>query len=111
MEFMLRSTELRKPYEPRRCRLVSRLRSELRDDLGLVEVIPPLPRDVYDSEDEIASLVLATRHEGTSLFAASEEPLAVYICRIKAGVVPHDNFIPSSALSILDWGDIRRPDP
>ena len=106
MEFLLASTELRTPYEPRLCRLVARLRSEIRDDLALVDVIPPLPREVYGSEDEISQLVLATRHQGASMFPVSEWPLAVYICRLKSGDMPHGDFVPSGELSILDWGEI-----
>ena len=66
-EFYLISTELRQSYEPRCCHVIRRLRSELRDDLALVEIEPPLPRNVYDTSEDVRWLILASRHVGTSL--------------------------------------------
>jgi len=105
MDVLLKSTELRDPYEPRRCRLVKRLRSELRDDLALVAIVPPLPRETYGSEQDISELILASRHEGESMFPMSPLPIAVHICRGLAGATPHKT-IRSSELAILNWGEI-----
>ncbi len=107
-DFYLVSTELREPYEPRACRIVRRLRSELRDDLALVEIEPPLSHHVYNTNEEVCWLILASRHQGESLFPVSEWPLAVYICRPKGECKPESNTIASSDLSILDWGEVRQ---
>lgn len=106
-DFFLVSTDLREPYEPRACYIVKRLRSELRDDLALVEIEPPLPRHIYETSDDIQWLILGSRHEGTSLFPVSEWPLAVYICRLKGHGKPETEAIASETLAILDWGEIR----
>lgn len=106
--FYLASTELREPYEPRACRIVRRLRSELRDDLALVEVEPSLPRHVYDTNEDVRWLILASRHQDHSLFPVSEWPLAVYVCRLKGKDKPDGDTIMSEDLTILDWGEVRQ---
>ena len=107
-DFYLVSTELRKPYEPRACRIVRRLHSGLRDDLALVEVEPPLPRHIYDTNEEVRRLIVGARHKGASLFPVTEWPLAVYICRLKGKDEPEADTIASEDLSILDWGEVRQ---
>ena len=109
-DFYLVSTELREPYEPRACRIVRRLSSELRDDLALVEIRPPLPKHVYSTEKDVDCLVLAAKHEGQSLFSASELPMAVYICRTTRPLKPGEASVPSSELSIIDWGKVLASD-
>src|SRR5438128_2289682 len=101
--FYLVSTELRKPYEPRLCHVLRRLRSEIRDDLAMVEVEPPIPADVYDTAGDVRTLILAARHQGTSLFPVTEWPLAVYICQIPEQEKLASDAITSDILSILDW--------
>jgi hypothetical protein len=84
--------------------------SELRDDLALVEVEPPLPRQVYDTTQEISWLILASRLKGTTLFPVSEWPLSVYICRLKGESEPGSEAIIAEDLAILDWGEIQQTD-
>lgn len=103
----LDSTELREPYEPRRCRIVRRLRSEIRDDLALVEVDPPIESYFYDTARDIRYLILASRFEGSWLFpVVSEWPLYVYICLLKEKDKPENDEISSKDFTILDWGEI-----
>lgn len=107
-DFYLVSTELREPYEPRACRILRRLRSKIRDDLALVEVHPPFPRDVYGTTEEVRQLVLASRHKGTSLFPETQLPMAVYVCRLAEKDDPAGDTIASEDLAILDWGEVRQ---
>ncbi len=107
-DFYLVSTELREPYEPRACRIVRRLCSELRDDLALVEIEPPLSRHVYDTDEDVRWLILVSRHQGTSLFPVSEWPLAVYVCRLKSTDEIETDTVASDSLAILDWGEVRQ---
>jgi hypothetical protein len=81
-EFYLISTELRTPYEPRKCKIVKTLRSKIRSDMVLTEVEPPLSSDIYNTSAPINMLILASRHEGKSLLSISEWPIYVYICRL-----------------------------
>jgi hypothetical protein len=107
-DFYLVSTELREPYAPQACRVVRRLRSELRDDLALVELEPPLPRHVYDTNKEVQWLILASRLQGESLFPATKWPLQVYICRLKGKDKPGSDTIASVDIAIVDRGEVRR---
>ena len=103
----LTSTELRDPYTPRECRIIRRLRSELRDDLALVEIEPSLPASVYATTEDLGQVILAARHEGTSLFPVTEWPLPVYICALRSRTPPEEDTINSADLTILDWGEVR----
>ena len=106
--FFLASTELRDPYKPRMCRMIKRLRSEIRDDLALVEIESPLPADVYGTSQELRQVILGARHQGYSLFPVTEWPLPVYICTLKDKIVPKEDAINSADLVILDLGEVRR---
>ena len=105
-DFYLASTELREPFAPRRCKVLRRIKSELRDDLALVEIIPPLPAVTYDTDQDIDSLILGSRLEGLSIFPVSRWPLPVYICKSKTSS-DSSGFIRASDLTVLDKGEIR----
>ena len=107
-QFFLVSTELRDPYEPRACHTITRLRSELRDDMALVEVLPPLPRHVYDTAEELGQLILAPRFAGDTLFPTASRPVPVYVCRLNEKAAIQGDTIRASDLTILDWGEVRR---
>ena len=106
--FYLTSIELKKGYDPPLCRVVRRLRSEVRDDLALVEVEPPLPAYAYHTKEDARWLILAAREEGTSLFPVPRWPLTVYVCWTKDGVEPVSDYLPSEQLVILDWGEVKK---
>lgn len=105
-DYHLVSTELREPYEPRACRIVRRLRSERRDDLALLEVEPPLSRNVHGTDEDVRRLILVSRLQGTSLFPVSEWPLAVYFCWLKGADEIETDTVASDNLEILDWGEV-----
>ena len=104
--FYLVTTELRVPYEPRKCHVIRRLCNEIRDDLALVKIIPPLKKEIYDTAGEISQVILAARHEEMSLFPITQLPLPVYICISRDPIDIETGFVPSDALIILDWGEV-----
>lgn len=104
--FLLTSVERREPYEPRTCRIVRRLKNEVRDDLALVEISPPLPANVFDTRRDLDHLILASKREGHTLFPVSEWPHYVYVCGRMDGEIPQGDTISSDGLMILDWGVI-----
>lgn len=106
-DLFLTSTELRESYAPRTVKIVRRLATETRDDLALVHITPPLPKDVYGTEDDLTELILATRLQGDTLFPLSNLPVAVYVCRFVAPVDSDTEAIDSEKLSILDWGELH----
>jgi len=105
-DFLLSSTELREPYNPRECFVIRRLRSEIRNDIALVKINPLLEKTVYNTKDDIEYLLLASKHAGYSLFPVTESPTYVYICTAKEPINPESDFISSSNIVILDWGKI-----
>lgn len=102
------STELREPYKPRACQIIKKLASETRNDLALVKVTPPLPKEIYDSSEDIDDLILAARQVGSTLFPMSNLPIAVYICQSRVPLEPDSDRIDSEHLAILDWGELRQ---
>jgi hypothetical protein len=107
-DFYLVSTELREPFEARRCRLVKRVRSDIRDDLAFVEIAPPLPSEIYDWHRDLGYVVIASRLEGTSVFPLGNLPLPVYICGLKNPTNVPPDLISSDDLVLLDKGEIRK---
>src|SRR5690348_3993179 len=103
-DFFLVSTEGFRPDEPRRCSFVRRLHSELRDDLMLVTVYPPLIGQPFGVGGcDISELVLGTRHQGQTLFPISEWPSYVYCARIVSGNPEETGFISHDGITVLDW--------
>ena len=106
MAFYLVSTELSKPFRPRYCELVRRLRSDETNELALVSIDPALPRRVYNLSSELTELILAPRLEGSGLFPVLEWPSYVYVCWMTSSANSVPEFISDSDLRILDWGAI-----
>lgn len=106
-DFTLVSTELRNGYEPRQCRILKRLASEILDDLALVEIEPPLPGEVYGEKRSVRRLVLGARHEGETLFPVTRLPMAVYICVVNDVPEEPPDSIRSEDLRIVDFGEIQ----
>jgi hypothetical protein len=106
-DFCLVSTELRSPYAPHVCTIIRRLRSETRNDLAFVRIDPPLDKEVYDTDDDVHYLILASRLKDTSLFPITEFPIAVYICLLKCRLEEMENYVSNENLTIIDWSEIR----
>jgi hypothetical protein len=108
-DFYLISTEIDPPYlyAPRTCHVLRWLRNAVRDDLAFVTVDPPIPREIYDTEDELRELMLGSRFQGESLLTLGDSPVYVYICRLKR----KESSIPDDVggdFDILDWGAVFR---
>lgn len=106
MDFYLVSTELAAPYAPRTCSAIQRIRSDVRDDLAVVTIDPPLSRTTFGTDADVRYLILASRLQGSSLFPIVEWPTFVYVCRVESWPVQAD--IGSQPLTILDWGAVHR---
>jgi len=82
-DFFLASSEGYRLEEPRRCKRIKRVRSDNRDDLLLVKVEPPLIGQRYGlGGRDIDTLLVATRHEGDSLFPIKQWPVYVHVARL-----------------------------
>ena len=96
-------------FRSERCIDALAVQQELRKEFNaLVEIEPSLPRDVYDTSEEISWLILASRLEGDSLFPVTRWPLPVYICRLKNGGKPKGYEVASENILILDYGKVQQ---
>lgn len=81
-DFYLASTEGYEMEEPRCCWRVRRLATANRDDLLLVKIDPPLSGQKCGlGERDIDLVLVATRHQGSSLFPIAEWPVYVHVAR------------------------------
>jgi hypothetical protein len=82
-DFYLASSEGYDLEGPRRCFQIKRLRGDVRDDYLLIHIDPPILGQKYGlGEKDICELIVATRHEGTSLFPIVDWPVYVHVARV-----------------------------
>lgn len=80
--FYLASSEGYDMAEPRRCWIVKRLETPKRNDLLLVKIDPPLIGQKYGiGGRDIDEVIVATRHQGDSLFPVKQWPVFVHVAR------------------------------
>jgi hypothetical protein len=82
-DFFLASSEGYGLERPRRCYRLRRILGRTGDDYLLVKVAPPIIGQRYGlGGREIDRVILATRHEGESLFAIRSWPVFVHVARL-----------------------------
>ncbi len=82
-DFFLASSEGYGLEVPRRCHRIRRIRGRSGDDYLLVRVDPPIIGQRYGlGGQDIDRVVLATRHEGESLFSITAWPVCVHVARM-----------------------------
>jgi hypothetical protein len=95
--------------EPRACWRKARLRDMGRDDWMLVAIEPPVIGQPYGlGREDIYQLLLATRHQGQTLFPVSEWPAHVYVVRILDKSVLDQEEFGASQTEIIEWGVLHR---
>ncbi len=99
-DFYIESTELCVPYRPRRCIIRHMAFTDKRSDLAVVDVYPPLGREVYSTEGEIKALIIVPKFEGDSLSSRFNGKMWVWIC--VADNLNKMEFLPSD-LRIIDY--------
>lgn len=94
---------------PRACWRRKRLRDNVRDDYLLVDIAPPIIGQRYGLGDrDITQLILATRHQGVTLFPVNEWPAYVYVYRILDEAMLSQDTFDSNQLEMIIWGMIFR---
>jgi hypothetical protein len=84
-----------------KCVALARLSSEIRDDLMLASLEPPLVTP--DQGEQMRTVVLASRLSGYTLFPPQPCPVHVYVCQLTDAGLISDDKVPSSALSLKYW--------
>ncbi len=108
-DFYLASTEGYELEEPRRCWRVRRLTTANRDDLLLVKIDPPLLGQKYGLQGrDIDLVIVATRHQGSSLFPITEWPVYVHVARL----LDNDSEVPDKLregqFQSIAWAELYR---
>jgi hypothetical protein len=106
-DFFLASSEGYRLEEPRSCKRVKRLRSDSRDDLLLVRVEPPLIGQPYGlGARDLDTLLIATRHEGDSLFPIKSWPVSVHVARLLIQNPEQRELIHDNEFESIAWAEL-----
>jgi hypothetical protein len=106
-DFYLASSEGYGLETPRRCWRVKRLATDNRDDLLLVKIDPPLLGQKYGQGNRDINLVLvATRHQGASLFPINEWPVFVHIARLLIDHPELRDTLRDDEFETVAWGEL-----
>ena len=94
---------------PRGCWQRKRLRDNIRDDYLLVDIAPPITGQRYGlGNNDITQLILATRHQGVTLFPVNEWPAHVYVYRILNEAILRQKTFQAHQVEMITWGIIFR---
>lgn len=94
---------------PRACWVKSRLKDDVRDDYMLIEIEPPLIGQRYGlGGRDITHLIIATRHQGFTLFPITEWPSYVYIFRVLDETIIGETSFTPNQVEMIAWGMIYR---
>ena len=105
--FLTTAGEYKLLSKPRACRFIRRLRDVNRDDYMLVKIDPPLIGQSFGlGGDDVAELLLSTRHQGFSLFPAHQGPMEVYVARVVDPAVLTGESFTRDQVQLIAWGTI-----
>jgi len=108
-DYFLSSSEGYGLESPRACYVQRALAGRANDVYVLVMIDPPLPGQKYDrGDDDIRELVLATRHQGQSIYPVSEWPLYVHVAIPIEDIDATRSEIATEDLQLVGWGEIYR---
>lgn len=106
-DFYLASSEGYAMEEPRACWRLRRLASDVRDDLLLIRIDPPVIGQPFGlGARDIDEVIVATRHQGASLFPISEWPLYVHVARLLAPLSEDQTRLQDSAFESIAWAEL-----
>ena len=105
MFYLTTAGEYKLLSKPRACRFVRRMRDINRDDYMLVEIDPPLIDQSFGLGGiDVTTLLLATRHQGWSLFPVKEWPTHVYVARIVDPKLLEATVFTRDQVQLIAWG-------
>lgn len=91
---------------PRRCVPIRRLRGQVRDDYLLAFIDPPIIGQSYGlGSRDIDQVILATRHQGASLFPIVNWPVYVHVAYLLLS--PKGNsVINDDEIKLIAWAEL-----
>jgi len=79
-DFYMSANEYDALEKPRKCYAIRRFSGKRRDNYLLIRIDPPIaPGEVEGFDSEISEVIVATRHQGATLFPISEWPVYVHV--------------------------------
>ena len=107
-DFFLASSEGYGLEVPRRCYRIRRIFGRNGDDYLLVRVDPPIIGQRYGlGGQDIDRVVLATRHEGESIFPIASWPAYVHVARVIREPGEHDTMAVED-LESIGWAELYK---
>lgn len=109
-DFFLSSAGEYEPLRaPRACRVMARLRDELRDDHMLIEIEPPLDGQRFGlGPSDVTHVIISARHVGQTLYPVSEWPSFVYVARILDNEVFKTPSFSREQIELIAWATLFR---
>ena len=108
-DFYLASSEGYGLEAPRGCKRLRQITSNSRNDMLLVEIDPPLIGQKYGLGDrDIKHVIIAPRHQGSSLFPISEWPMFVHVARLLTDNLEHLDKLEESDFESIAWAELYR---
>jgi len=86
------------------CRVVRPVALPRRDDLILVECVPPIP---YQGE-RLLQVILAARHSGYDVRAISDWPFYVHVGKVAPISIPDDGNLEDNAIETIAWAELHQ---
>jgi hypothetical protein len=74
----------------------------------LAKVDPPIPGQQFGITEDIATVVLANRHEGDTLSNILEFPCFVHVARPLINNLDQKDFLTASDVENIAWGELYR---
>ena len=106
-DYYLGSTETSRPFRPRKCFVKERLVIGNRDDWALVNIDPPIIGQPYGlGGEDIEQVVLATRHDGFTLWPVNMWPVSVHIARVVSKSVLGTGKATGADVQLIAWGEL-----
>lgn len=108
-DFYLASTEGYELENPRRCWRIKRPATDNRDDLLHIKIEPPLIGQQYGlGGRDIGLVLIATRHQGRSLFPINEWPLCVQLAWLLIEHPEDRDVLREDEFESIGWAELYR---
>jgi hypothetical protein len=93
--------------KPRKCWSIKRLRGEIRDDYLLIQIFPPIIGQPFGlGAKDIDLVIVASRHQGVSLFPIASYPVWVHGARPLVDDIESRDMIHGAESEVMFWGEL-----
>jgi len=106
-DFYLSSTDYYGFEAPRRVWRIKRIAIGRRDDALLARIDPPISASTLKERD-ITLVILASRHQGCTLFPISKWPLAVHVAKPLVENVESRDHLERTEVETIAWAELYR---